>query len=444
MYCAVLLKKYKNGQLEKADEQVLMALLRALKEEEGTQEWVETLLDSAFYVYEDVKISKEAARILYGAVIHSSVSRLEKMAACAYAHFLQYGLGLKEREEFSFEAVDMGNIFHKILEIFGEKLADKNYTWINFPLDEGREILKNALESYAITYGNTILFSSARNAYAIEKMERILWRTVRTLQYQLQKGKFLPKNFEISFSALEDLESVRITLNETEKMYLQGRIDRLDTYEEENNLYVKVMDYKSGEQQFHLAAFYYGLQLQLVVYLNAAMELQKKQNPAKNVVPAAFVYYHVADPMVDGKEGMTEEEIEQLIKKKLKVSGIVNNEPAVLNSLDKTHEEKSDVIPVEYKKDGSLSSRSSVMTGEQIELLQEYAHKKVEELGQEIQAGNIAIAPSVLKDRDSCTFCQFKEVCSFDAKLEGYKKRELKDMEAEEIWKKIRERSENK
>lgn len=442
MYGAVLLEQYKQGHMEEAKENFLMALLKVLKEEEGKKGWVEALLDSSFYLHEDVKISREAAKILYGAVLHSSVSRLEKMAACAYAHFLQYGLGLKEREEFAFEAVDMGNIFHRILEIFAGKLAEKNYTWINFPEDEGREILKKSLENYAISYGNTILFSSARNAYAIEKMERILWRTVRTLQYQLQKGKFLPKNYEISFSALEDLEAVRVALSEDEKMYLQGRIDRLDTYEEENNLYVKVMDYKSSEQQFQLAAFYYGLQLQLVVYLNAAMELQKKQNPEKNIVPAAFVYYHVADPMVDGKEGMTEEEIEQLVKKQLKVSGIVNSDPAVLKGLDKTHEEKSDVIPVEYKKDGSLSSRSSVMTGEQIELLQKYAYKKVEELGREIKQGNIAVAPSVFKGRDSCTFCQFKEVCSFDPKLQGFKKRELIDMEAEEIWKEIRKKEE--
>lgn len=437
-YGAGLLEQYKRGELDKRGEDVLIALLKVLREEKIQQPWVEDILDSTFYAYENTKISKEAARILYGTVIHSSVSRLEKMAACAYAHFLQYGLGLKEREEYRFEAVDMGIVFHKILEIFAGKLAQMNYTWIDFPLEEGREILKNALENYAVSYGNTILYATARNAYAIEKMERILWRTVTTLRYQLQKGKFLPKNYEISFSALEDLDSVRISLNEDEKMYLRGRIDRLDTYEEENNLYVKVVDYKSGEQQFQLAAFYYGLQLQLVVYLNAAMELQKKQNPARNVLPAAFLYYHVNDPMVEGKEGISEEEVEQMIKRQLRVSGIVNSEPAVLQGLDKTHEEKSDVIPVEYKKDGSLSSRSSVMSQEEIETLQKFARQKVEDLGKEIAQGNITVNPTVFKDRDACTFCQYKAVCSFDPRLEGYEKKELKDPGEEEIWKEIR------
>ena len=437
-YGIQLLEQYKQGNLKDEEEQVLMALLKVLREFPKGNSWIEDLLDSTFFTYQDTKISPQAAKILYGAIIQSSVSRLEKMASCAYAHFLQYGLGLKERETYSFEAVDMGNVFHAVLEIFAGKLAEKNYNMTNFPEEEGKKILKDALENYAITYQNTVLFSTARNAYMIEKMERILWRTVRTLQYQLQKGKFLPAKYEISFSVLEDLDSVKISLGEEEKMYLRGRIDRVDTYEEENNLYVKVVDYKSGEQQFQLAAFYYGLQLQLVVYLNAAMELQKKQHPGKNVLPAAFVYYHISDPMADGQEGITEEEIEQQIKKQLRVTGIVNSDTVVLQGLDKTHEEKSDVIPVEYKKDGNLSSRSSVMTQEEIEILQQYAGKKIETLGREILDGNIAINPKTFKKKEACTFCQFQDVCAFDSRLHGFEKKELENLEPEELWKEIR------
>lgn len=433
-----LLKQYKAGELKEEEIGHLAALLQVLKEHSLGEKWIEDLLDGVFYSYTDKRISKEAATILYGAIIHSSVSRLEKMASCAYAHFLEYGLGLKERDNYSFEAVDMGNVFHGVLEIFAGKLAKENYTLIEFPEERGKQILKEVLEDYAINYQNTVLFANARNAYAIEKMERILWRTVKTLQYQLQKGKFLPSDYEISFSALEDLESVRITLSEEEKMYLRGRIDRVDTYEEENNLYVKVVDYKSGEQQFQLAALYYGLQLQLVVYLNAAMELKKKQNPDKHILPAAFVYYHILDPMVEGKEGITEEEIEQQIKKQLRVTGIINSDSSVLTGLDKTHEEKSDVIPVEYKKDGTLSSRSSVMNQEEIEVLQQYTQKKIESLGSEIMEGNISINPKVYKNKDSCTFCQFQGICEFDGRSQGFKKQELEDIESEVLWKEMR------
>ncbi len=442
MALAKMLEQYKRGELEEQKEAVLMALLKVFQETTKGKQWIEDILNGVFLSYEGGKISKEAAKILYGSLIQSSVSRLEKMASCAYAHFLQYGLGLEERQEYSFEAVDMGNVFHGVLEMFAGKLAQENYNWMNFPEEAGERILKEALQNYAINYENTVLFSSARNAYMLEKIERILLRSVRTLQYQLQKGKFLPKNFEISFSSMEDLDAIRISLNEEEKMYLQGRIDRVDTYEEEQNLYVKVVDYKSSEQQFQLAALYYGLQLQLVVYLNAAMELKKKQHPEKKVLPGAFVYYHVFDPMVEGREKITPQEIDDEIKKQLKVTGIVNSDPVVLKGLDTSNETKSDVIPVEYKKDGSLSSRSSVMTEEEIDRLQMYAGKKIKELGEKIAGGNIAISPISFKQKESCTFCKFKDICEFDARIPGFEKKKLEDMPQEEVWKKIREATE--
>ncbi len=441
---ARMLDRYKRGTLKDGEEDKLVALLKVLKEEADGKTWVDDLLDSVFYSYEGAKLSREAAKLLYGTVLHSSVSRLEKMASCAYAHYLQYGLGLREREEYSFEAVDMGNVFHGVLEIFAGKLANDGYTWTDFPPEEGKELLRSSLESYAINYGNTVLFATARNAYVKDKIEAILLRTIETMQYQLQKGKFLPQHYEISFSSLADLDAVSVQLNENEKMYLQGRIDRVDTYEKEQNLYVKVMDYKSSKQEFQLAAFYHGLQLQLVVYLNAAMELKKKQNPGKNVLPGAFVYYHVFDPLVDAKEGASQEDIDKEIKKQLRVSGIVSNRQEVLDGLDYEKEGASDVIEVEYKKDGTLGSRSHVMSTEQIETLQAYAAKKIAALGNEIADGNIAISPTTFKNKESCTYCAYKEICAFEPGLPGFQKRECKSMDTEESWSLIREALEDK
>lgn len=437
---ARLLRKYTEGTLEQEEETLLYPLLHVLEEQGKQEHLVQDMLEAAFVSYYPKALSREAAKLLYGTMIYSSISRLEKMASCAYAHFLQYGLKLEERKEYGFENVDMGNVFHAVLEIFARKLSEKNYTWISFPEEEGRKILREALENYAIEYGNTVLFSNARNTYVLEKMNRILWRTVETLQYQLQKGKFLPENYEISFSVLEDLDAVNISLNEEEKLRLGGRIDRLDTYEDEHHVYVKVMDYKSGSKQFHLTALYYGLELQLVVYLNAAMELQKKKHPDKEIVPAAFVYYHMDDPMVEGEGGMTEEEIRKKIYKQLCVSGIVNSDPAVLTGLDQTGEEKSDVIPVEYKKDGSLGSRSSVYNTEEIGLIAEYAMKKAGELGRRIADGDVEVNPCTYRQQNSCEYCQFKNVCGFDGRIPGYEIRELQELEPEVLWEKFNEK----
>ncbi len=112
----------------------------------------------------------------------------------------------------------------------------------------------------------------------------------------------MPAEFELSFSAIDNLRAMRIRLSEDEELWLKGRIDRLDLCEDENHVYVKIIDYKSGTTSFDLAALYYGLQLQLVVYMDAAMELESRKRPGKDVVPAGIFYYHINDPVAEGQE----------------------------------------------------------------------------------------------------------------------------------------------
>ena len=74
-------------------------------------------MDAAFYIYEEKGIGKAAARALYGTILQGSVTRLERYAACAYAHFLSYGLELMERQEYQLASVDMGNLFHESIDL---------------------------------------------------------------------------------------------------------------------------------------------------------------------------------------------------------------------------------------------------------------------------------------------------------------------------------------
>ena len=123
-----------------------------------------------------------------------------------------------------------------------------------------------------------------------------------TLAKQLERGDFVPAGFEVSFSAIDNLKAMKIRLSEDERLWLQGRIDRLDQCEDGPNVYIKIIDYKSGSAGFDLAAVYYGLQLQLVVYLDAVMELKEREFPGRNVVPAGIFYYNIKDPVADREE----------------------------------------------------------------------------------------------------------------------------------------------
>lgn len=431
-YLAGLLREYADGTLEEARQTEVFTVYQAFDREE-TRGRRMLLTEAAFQRYQDSGLSKAVARALYGRNLENSVTRLETYAACAYRHFLQYGLSLKEREEFGFETVDMGNVYHAVLESFGGKLAEQGYSWFDFPRTFAEEAVKEALESYAATYGDTVLYSSARNEYAITRMGRVLTRTVLTLQEHLKKGVFLPETYEMSFRFAEQLDSIHIDLSDQEKMHLQGRIDRIDVAEDEDHVYVKVIDYKSGSRQFDLAALYYGLQLQLVVYMNAAMELEAGKHPDKEIVPAAMLYYHVEDPTVETAVELSDEEINQQILAKLRMNGVVNSQPDIVERLDRYMQEKSSVIPVEKKKDGSFSARSCVMTGEELQIVSNYVNHKIKSIGREILDGSVSVNPYEKGTSEACTYCPYRKVCGFDSGIPGYEKRVLPDLDKTEI-----------
>lgn len=436
-YLAAQLREYAEGVLPREQQREFFTIYQAYGE--GDSRARALLTEAAFKRYQDSGLSRAVARALYGWSLHSSVTRLETYAACAYRHFLQYGLRLREREEFGFEAVDMGNVYHGVLEHFVGKLAERDYTWFDFPEEFARTAVGEALEAYAATYGDTVLYSSARNEYAITRMGRILTRTVLTIQDHLRKGSFQPEQYELSFQSADSLESIHVTLSQQEKLHLQGRIDRIDVAEDTDHVYVKVIDYKSGNRQFDLAALYYGLQLQLVVYLNAAMEMEAAKHPEKEVVPAALLYYHIEDPVVETPVELAPEELEEEIRKKLRMRGVVNASPDIVERLDSSMEDKSDVIPVERKKDGSFSARSSVMSREELKLLSDYVDRKVKSIGREILAGRIRVDPYKKGNEEACTYCAYRKVCGFDGRVPGYEKRQLEDLSKEEALEKMEE-----
>lgn len=445
-YVAEELRERAQGRAGGMTDEEFFSLCRIYWEDSAFRGQMEKLLQAAYEHYEHKPLGVMIARMVYGTVLENSVSRLERYAACAYAHFLQYGLNLKEREVFQLENTDLGNIYHEVLEVFSHRLKEHGYTWLDFPKEEGEQLLWEALENCSMQYGETILYSSARYQYMIERMYRILKRTIWALKEQLKSGKFQPEAFEMSFSRVENLDAVNITLSEEEKMKLRGRIDRLDTCEDEDHIYVKVIDYKSGNKKFDLAAVYYGLQLQLIVYMNVAAEMMKKSHPDKEVVPAALLYYHVNDPMIKSEEELSPEQVNDQLLKELRMNGLVNDSEEVIGLLDGSFATKSSIIPVERKSDGSLSARSSVVNREDYEVISNYVNQKMHQFGTEILQGNIAVNPCEQGNTESCTYCTFREICAFDGKIPGFEKRKpghgmdvLKD--EQDILEKMRKQS---
>lgn len=244
-----LTRGLRNYGISREDSEFL-ELFRHFMMNEEQRESVEKLVDAAFYAYEERGIGKMAAKALYGTVLGGSVTRLEQYASCAYAHFLNYGLELAERQQYELAAMDIGNLFHDSIDLCFKRMKEQGGDWKTIGEEERKALVHGVVTEVTEEYGNTILKSSARNAWLARKVEKITDRTIWALAEQLKKGDFTPVGFEVSFSAADNLKAMKIPLSEAEALHLKGRIDRMDLCEDEEHIYVKIIDYKSGGTSF--------------------------------------------------------------------------------------------------------------------------------------------------------------------------------------------------
>lgn len=401
----------------------------------------ERILSAPYYHYAHEPISRIVAQSLYGHQMEGSVTRLEKFASCAYAHFLQYGLKLRERMESSFASVDMGNLYHEALERFGRKIEASAFDWFTLPKEVREQFAEEAMAEALEGYPNMSVYATGENAHMTKRMEDIFLQTTWALVEQVKAGSFAPEDFEISFSKVNGLETLKLLLNDGERMYLSGKIDRLDAYQEDNRLYVKIIDYKSGSTKFDLIRIYRGLSLQLVVYMNAALELEKAKHPDLDVQPAAILYYHIDDPVLDALPKMSEqadadgqEQYADALLLALRPDGLVASEETIYRAMDHDFEKKSRVIPVELKSDASISqARSKVASAEEFEVIGAYVKLQLQELGQQIYDGNVAVNPYRDGKETGCDYCPYAGVCGRDGKIPGYEYRDLETVEKAEV-----------
>ena len=431
------LGQYRDGQLQDEENAQFLELYSWFASSKDNQETLRRFMDAAFFVYEQQGISHAVAKALYGEILSGSVTRLEQYAACAYSHFLRYGLELLERKRFELASSDIGTLFHESIDLCFHRVKEKQYDWHTMTNETRDMLVEECVAAVTENYGNTILGSSARNRYLAQRVEQITKRTVWALQQQIKKGDFIPAGFEVSFSAADNLSAMKIALSESEALHLRGRIDRMDVCEDGGKVYVKIIDYKSGSTSFDLLALYYGLQLQLVVYMDAVTEMAQHYYPDKEVVPAGILYYNIADPLAEKKGHPDPEKIDAEILKKLRMNGLVNSELEVVRHLDRTIEKESDVIPVVLKDGEVQAGRSSVANRERFARLSQFVHRKLKEAGQEILDGEIGVAPYKNGQRTACDYCPYHAVCGFDRKTSGYEFNRWKNRKTEEIWEEI-------
>ena len=386
----------------------MQTLYYALKDLKPVTDYV----DARFYTNQALPLSKELIHDLYGDTISGSVTRMEKFAGCAFSHFMQYGLRLRKRLVHEILPTDMGKVFHKTMELVG-----KRSDW-KFADDESRDEFVDAMVELAVTDVQKELFeSSHRNEYVLERMKRISKRAVWAMEQHIKRGDFTPEEYEIAFGEENHLDSMTFALEDGEKMIFSGVVDRMDSEEDEENKYLKIIDYKSGKQKFDFAKIFHGLQMQLIIYMNAMMELYEKKS-GKRVYPAGMFYFHMDDPVVNVEH---EREANDKILKDLKMSGVVNEDFQLIDHMEHTGPEGYLTLPVRATKSG-YDKRSSILNTTQLLNLGKYVEKKMTDLGNSLMHGDISIKPYEYEGRKPCEYCEFKNICAYEEGVDQVEK----------------------
>ncbi|MDU1408392.1 MAG: helicase-exonuclease AddAB subunit AddB [Clostridium sp.] len=394
------------------------------------------ILEGLKYSNDGEVVAREKLKKLYsikdGRLLFS-VSRLENYAECPFSYFIKYGLKARDRKVYEFSAPDLGSFMHEILDEFTNKVKRERISWSELNSERCRNIVSDLIEKKLIEDGNSILNSSKKYKYFTNRFKRVIAKSVSVLAEQMRKGQFEIFSNEFQFGNLRDGAPIKLELPSGEEVYLTGRIDRIDSLDLHGNTYIRVIDYKSGSKKFDLNELYYGLQIQLLVYLDAILK-NSEYILHTQAMPGAILYFKIDDPIIKSKSELQDEEIRKQVLDKLKMNGLLLKDAELVKAMDNDMETYSLVIPVTFKKDGDFSSNSSVITEEQFNILREYVNFKMIELCEDMLSGKIRIEPCKNQRTSYCDYCDYSAICQFDTSIKDNKYKLVLKKDDKEIW----------
>lgn len=399
------------------------------------EEWkqkCDAMINALKYRNIAVPVDKAKIRELYGKNPYFTVSRLEKYTSCPFAFYVQYGLGARERKIYRLSPPDVGTFMHAVIERFSKMVDENNYSWREFDRQWCSDEVSKIVDELLANMKNTILGGSKRFKALAVRLKRVVTRAVWLIAEHIRRSSFEPVGYEVEFGEGGTYPPIVIELDSGEKIKLVGRIDRIDTLSTDNGKYLRIVDYKSGDKDFKLSDVYYGLQMQLITYLDALWE--SSENNGEKALPGGILYFRVDDPMIKGTGSSSPEEIETAIMKKLKMKGLLLADVQLIKYMDNTIEGNSIIIPARINK-GDVLGKSSAATIEQFTVLRSFVKQILKDMCSELMKGNVPISPYKKKKLTSCSYCNYSSVCQFDQTQKDNSFRMLHDRDDDDIWK---------
>lgn len=408
---AVRMMRQANSQKEITPQ--WQAVLAYYKEDPLWSSIIESIVQPALKRQKTEKLDERLTSGLYGSSFTTSVSRIESYYSCPFQHFTTYGLGLQERTEFQLEAPDMGDLFHAALKWVSDEVMRLGLSWAELTNEQCWALGRQAIDALAPKFFHRILLSSQRYAYIQRKLMQIIQRTIRALQSQARNSRFTPIAIEAGFGPNEELAPLEILLKNGRQMHIRGRIDRVDTMQKDDQTFLRVVDYKSSARALDLTEVYYGLSLQMLTYLDVALE-HAKDWLGVYADPAGVLYMYVHNPMLRLTKELSEDALEKEWLKSYKMQGYIVEDAEVALGMDEQLESESLIIPARLKKDGTFYSASKVVAPEDLQMMRSFVRKRHQQAGDGMLSGDTRVYPYRLKEHMPCTFCSYQSICQFD------------------------------
>ncbi|MQL53845.1 helicase-exonuclease AddAB subunit AddB [Desulfofundulus thermobenzoicus] len=392
-------------------------------------------------------LGRELGRRLWGVqrgrrhFLKTTVYRLERFVQCPFAHFLAHGLGLEERQVHAVAPPDTGQLYHEALRRFVEQVQKEGPAWEALGDGDIHRICAELVEQLAPALQNQILLSSARLRRQKERLLERVSHSARALARQIKNSRFRPAALEVSFGTRENLSPrdmaagqealpfwtelclppLELALDGETVLHLVGRIDRVDLGRGDQCLYLRVIDYKSGAGRLDLAGVLAGAQLQLLVYLWAALEhFAALCRHRQRILPAGAFYFQVQRPLLKLEQpGFLPEELEREWLKEFRLSGwLIDHGPELYSLSDQGLKPgaSSLLVPVRLTGNGSPYRQATgpLYTPAEFRAILDGLRELLCRAGRDILDGRVDIAPLKTASGSGCQFCAYRPVCRFD------------------------------
>ena len=377
-------------------------------------------------------LPKELAEQLYvdRCRLKGSVSKFESFQRCPFSYFLKYGLKLKERDEYKFEANNHGTFLHAVMADFGMELKRQQKSWSEVTAGECETLCREIVDKLAPRMMNEIFYSSEQRKNLLQRIEATAENSLRRLIEFDKTTEFSPALFEQSFGmGKEAMAPLRLRLTDELVLEVTGKIDRID--KTPDGRYFLVMDYKTGNMSINLKEVYDGVKLQLLTYL-----ILVKSMSGADEMPAGMLYCFLKQAMIKSDEALDKAALDSKVEKEMAMPGWLLSTPEVLKLVNGAER----FLKLRINKDGSLrKGDKNGKTAEDFEILLKYTEWLLYDTGRRIIDGEIKVAPYG-GQKSSCKYCPYLAVCGFDKSVEGFMERKPNELRNDEMMQMMAEK----